>query len=266
MQKNYIFYDLETNGLDYYTTAIMQMTMLDINANIILNQYVYPFNNKIDATHIHGIDEQKLIDNNAIKTPDLCVLIKKLIRDIYGRDEVYFIAYNNFGYDQIILENNFKACNIKMPNNWYFIDIYPIIKELYPTMKPNYKLKTVFENICGVDESINFHCALTDTKCLYEIYKKIEDKYDFFIKYRRSLLQSDQINYSPISSLNGYHPNMMFERKNINTIGDIYIIFKNCACDNKRFEIYLRNNVGLYSNYLINNVIKQLNAIQYLQC
>jgi DNA polymerase III epsilon subunit-like protein len=91
--KNYVFYDLETNGLDYYTTAIMQITMLDINSNIILNQYVYPYNNKIEGTNIHGIDEQKLIDNNAIKTSDLCVLIKKLIRDTYGRNEIYLIAY-----------------------------------------------------------------------------------------------------------------------------------------------------------------------------
>ena len=29
-EKNYVFYDLETNGLDYYTTGIMQMTILDI--------------------------------------------------------------------------------------------------------------------------------------------------------------------------------------------------------------------------------------------
>lgn len=264
--KNYIFYDLETNGLDYYTTAIMQITILDINAEIILNQYVYPYNNKIEGTNIHGIDEKKLIDNNAIKTDDLCILIKKLIRNIYNRNEIYFIAYNNFGYDQIILENNFKVCNIKIPNNWYFIDLYPMIKELYPTIKPNYKLKTVFENICGIDETINFHCSLADTKCLYKIYKKIENKYDFFIKYTRSLLQSDQIYYSPISSLNGYHSNMMFERKNINTIGDMYTIFKNCEYNNDKFEIYLRNNIGIYSNYLINNVIKQLNAIKYLQC
>jgi len=35
--KHYIFYDLETNGLDYYTTGIMQITMMDINGNVLLN-------------------------------------------------------------------------------------------------------------------------------------------------------------------------------------------------------------------------------------
>ena len=45
--KNYVFYDLETNGLDYYTTGIMQITMLDIDGNILLNQYTYPYDNRI---------------------------------------------------------------------------------------------------------------------------------------------------------------------------------------------------------------------------
>ena len=47
--KNYIFYDLETNGLDYYTTGIMQISMLDFNGNLILNQYVYPYDKRIDG-------------------------------------------------------------------------------------------------------------------------------------------------------------------------------------------------------------------------
>jgi hypothetical protein len=73
--------------------------------------------------------------------------MKNVIRDKYNRDPVYLVAYNNFRYDQNILENNFKVCNIKMPLNWFFIDIFPIIKEMFPNMKPNYKLKTIYENL-----------------------------------------------------------------------------------------------------------------------
>ena len=46
-----------------------------------------------------------------IKTIEIQEL--KNIRKLFGRDDIYFVAYNNFGYDQIILENNFKICNIK---------------------------------------------------------------------------------------------------------------------------------------------------------
>lgn len=265
--KHYIFYDLETNGLDYYTTGIMQISMIDINGNVLLNQYAYPFNNKIDGTAIHGIDEQKLEDNNAVSTQELCVLIKNTIRENYGRDDVYLIAYNNFGYDQIILENNFKVSNIKVPNNWYFIDLYPVIKELYPDIKPNYKLSTVFSNICGCDETVNFHCALADTQCMYKIYKKVENfsyvtNY-LFPKYTRALLQSDDIHRSPISSLNGYNKNINFEMKNIFTVGDLYNVYMGCYYDNKDFESLLRTKFNIYSNYYISNIIKQMEVIRY---
>ena len=125
--KNYIFYDLETNGLNYYTTCIMQITLLDYNSNIIINKYVYPFDNRIEGENIHNINSKVLSDNNAITTIEMCILIKNKIREIFDREDVYFIAYNNFGYDQVILENNFKISNIKMPFNWYFIDVYPMI-------------------------------------------------------------------------------------------------------------------------------------------
>ena len=194
MNKHFIFYDLETNGLDYYTTGILQISIINGNGEIILNQYAYPFDNRIEGTEIHGIDKKKLEDNNAINACDLCILIKNTIRNIYERDDIYFIAYNNFGYDQIILENNYKKCNIKMPNNWYFIDLYPMIKELYPKIKPNYKLCTVYQFLCENNENINYHCSLQDTKCLYEIYKIISHNEYMFCKYTRSLLQSDKIN------------------------------------------------------------------------
>jgi DNA polymerase III epsilon subunit-like protein len=282
-RKNYIFYDLETNGLDYYTTGIMQISILDFDGNLVLNQYVYPYDKRIDGTEIHGIDEAKLINNNAISTLELCMLIKNILREKYNREDVYFIAYNNFGYDQIILENNFKHVGIKMPNNWYFIDFFPIIKELFPNVKPNHKLGTIFENICGKDDSINFHCALGDTIAMYKIYHKINNyagpllhlsnedgtcHYDLsymFPKYTRSLLQSNDINNSPISSLNGYNKYMKLEDKKINTIGDMYNIFKKCNVNQDHFDLYLRNNLGLYSDFYINNIKKQINAVHNLQ-
>jgi len=264
MSDNYIFYDIETNGLDYDTTGIMQITLLDVNGNIILNQYTYPFDNRIDCTAIHGIDEQKLIDNKAISTVDLCTLMKQSIRNKYGRKDIYLIAYNNFGYDQIILENNFKICGIKIPDTWYFIDLFPIVKVLYPTIKPNYKLRTVFEHICGIDESINFHCSLGDTRCLYQIFHRIDrsTRDIIFPKYTRALLQSNNIFMSPISALNGSHDSMLLEDKDIKTIGDMYTIFKNVEYDKDNFEYYLLTYLGIYSKYYIGNMFKQLNVIR----
>lgn len=258
---NYIFYDLETNGLDYYTTGIMQISILNIKGEVLLNQYTYPYDNRIDCSHIHGIDEKKLVDNNAITTVELCENIKQVLRKQYKREDVYFIAYNNFGYDQIILENNFKICGIKMPNNWFFIDLFPIIKELYPNLKPNHKLKTVYENMFKKDDSITFHSSLDDTRCIYHIFMNIKDIYNILPKYTRPLLHSFDINSAPISALYGYHDSMQLQKKNINTIGDMYKIFQN----NINFEEYIRDKYGLYSKFYINNIIKQLNIIKHLQ-
>lgn len=266
MGKNYVFYDLETNGLDYYTTGIMQISMIDVDGSVLLNQYVYPFDKRIECSSIHGIDEQKLIENNAIKTVELCELIKRVLREKYERDDVYLVAYNNFGYDQIILENNFKISGIRMPGNWFFVDLYPIIKEIYPDIKPNFKLATIFKTLCGEnDDNVQYHCALADTTCLYQIFKIVRSRNYDFSRYTRSLLQSDLIHESPIMTLNGYHVAMKLESKNIKTIGDLYCIFQKVEYKEQDFEDYLRTAYNIYSKYGISNMIKHMKVIKYLR-
>jgi hypothetical protein len=106
---------------------------------------------------------------------------------------------------------------------------------------------------------------LQDTICLYKIYKKIEENKHIFSKYTRSLLQSDMIHTAPISAMNGIHDNMFLEVKNIHTIGDLYTVYKKYHFNNIDFENYLRRELLLYSNFYINNIIKQINMIHYLQ-
>ena len=90
--------------------------------------------------------------------------VKNVIREIYGRKDVVFVAYNNFGFDQIVLERGFKLVNNKMPVNWYFMDVMPLIKNKFPDLKPNYKLATVYENLIKINknEEINYHNSLDD--------------------------------------------------------------------------------------------------------
>jgi DNA polymerase III alpha subunit (gram-positive type) len=262
-KRNYIFYDLETNGLDYYTTGILQMTMIDYNGNVLLNQYAYPFDGRIECSNIHGIDAQKLQDNNAISSIELCKLIKRTIRERYGREKVYLTAYNNFGYDQIILENNFKICGLKVPSNWYFTDLYPIIKEIYHNMKPNFKLSTVFSQLCGNNEIIQFHCALADTTCLYNIFNIISKQPCNFDKYTRSSLHSGMTLNDPISTLNGYHSVIRFEQKGLKTVGDMYKIFEKVDFNEEQFKDYLKTVYNVYSNYSVANILKYFGVIKH---
>jgi hypothetical protein len=148
------------------------------------------------------------------------------------------------------------------------IDIFPIVKEIYPNIKPNFKLSTVYGNLCKKDgdEEINFHCALEDTKCLYKVYKVVElhEKAHFYLeKYLRPLLQNRDILNANISSLNGYNKSINFERKGFFKIRDLYDIFKNKDFNEEIFEFYLKRNLGIYSSYIIVNLIKQLKIINY---
>jgi hypothetical protein len=264
--NNLIFYDLETNGLDYYTTGILQISMLDLDRNIIINNYVYPFDNRIECTHIHGIDENKLKENNALTTVDLCIHMKKILREIYGREDIYFIAYNNFGYDQVILENNFRLSKVNIPHNWYFIDLYPIIKELYKSKFLNFKLKTVYETLFPTNKNVSFHSSLDDTDCLVQIFNQlIEDNnltFDLLKKYTRTLLSDSKIFECPISTLQGYSNTINFESKNIKFVGDLFELYKKFNYDEVEFEKYLQKNVGIYSEYFLKNIVKQINVIK----
>ena len=58
---------------------------------------------------------------------------------------------------------------------------------------------------------------------------------------------------------------MVFETKNIYTIGDMYNIYKMNNFNNEEFQNYLKTQLYIYSNYYIGNMIKQLTAIHYLQ-
>jgi DNA polymerase III epsilon subunit-like protein len=262
-KDNFIFYDLETNGLDHYTTGIMQITLLDIDGNIFLNQYVYPFDKRIDGTNIHGIDEKKLIDNNAINTDELIFKLLNIINNKYNNENVFLIAYNNFGYDQIILENNFKLYNMNIPDNWYFIDMYPIIKDLYPNMANNYKLSTIYENLCGINKDIEFHTSLSDTICLYKIYKLVENNHYCFMQYLRCSLHNKNILKSKLYTFYGFNKKIPFEKYNINCIGDLYQVYKNTNFNKEIFELFLKNKLNIYSNSIVHNIVSQLNLIKH---
>lgn len=262
--KNYIFFDLETNGLDLKKSAIMQITIINIYGSIIYNKYVYPHDNKIEATQIHGIDENTLRINNAVNINQMCTDIKRILRDFYDRQDIYWVAYNNFGFDQIILENNFNIAGVKMAFNWYFVDLYPLVKEIHPEIKPNFKLSTVYRMIVEKDGNINFHSSLDDTKCLFEIFKKLNNHEDKLEKYTRSLFRECSIFKDPLTSLSGYSSGMKLENKNIGNIGDLYEIYKYCNYDKETTKEYFRNNLNIYSNFHINNMIKQMENIKYI--
>ena len=263
---NYVIYDLETNGINVVDNSIMQMTMLSTDGTILLNEYVYPFDGKIAATEIHKIDEKKLKESNALELDQLVQKVKKVIREIYGRKDVVFVAYNNFGFDQIVLERGFKLVNNKMPVNWYFMDVMPLIKNKFPDLKPNYKLATVYENLIKINknEEINYHNSLDDCMCLLEIFIKCYEFYDDFKKYTRNQLNSAFIFEEKLTKLLYYDTRMNFEFHGIKNIGDLYKLFKNNQCDIKEFQDYIKDKFEVRNGFYIKIMTNQINGIHKL--
>ncbi len=274
-----VFFDTETNGLPTENgaiqPAIMQIVIFDEEGKSIFSKYVIPYDGSVSGTFIHGISQTTLDTNNALTMRATAELIKTTLRTKYGRSRINWIAYNTFGFDQSVLEANFKAVNIKMPNNWYFTDLLPIVKVCYPDFKPNFKLGTVYRVLNNVSEQdynkLELHNADTDVMCLHAIYLKMfqENPENFkrlIRKYTRPLLSNPEILESHISVIYGYHSNIPFERFGFTKVGDFMKVFRSDAvkCDVGAFKTEL-SNMGLKcSGFITNNISSNINSINAL--
>jgi len=172
---NYIFFDLETTALDIFEARILEIAACYPQGDQFFHEYVkYPL--KITNSNIHGITQEVLAKNNAQL---LVTVLTKFVKWVEMKFDssggnIYLVAYNNLGYDKPVLEMNFKRVGMKIPENWYFMDPYPQIKELYPTNDKlkNLKLTTLYKYFFN-RELIGAHGALADTKALYEVYLKV---------------------------------------------------------------------------------------------
>jgi DNA polymerase III epsilon subunit-like protein len=264
--KNVIFFDLETNGTrPFYKSAIMQISFKSYDEQINENIYVFPYDNIIGATEIHGIDSDVLINKNAISSE---VMLNKLLQQFSNTNErYYFVAYNNFGFDQNVLEYHFKIHHLVVPQNWLFLDILPYIQQNYQEIRKNggYKLSNVYDIMCKKEgELINFHNAEDDVYCLSEIYKKLELEKNKIGPYIRGGYTNNEILKSPISSCMGYAPFFGFERKGVNSISDLMDQYKKMECNIDLFRLYLKQKIGIYSEMYLNKICEQIVVLNEL--
>ena len=273
-----VFFDTETNGLPKENgaiqPAIMQIVIFNQDGNSIFSKYVIPYDGVVSGTQIHGISQTTLNTNNALTMRETAESIKSTLRRIYGRKRINWVAYNTFGFDQSVLEANFKAVGIKMPINWYFSDLLPIVKELYPGM-PKYKLGFVYRFLNDIsDEEFNkleLHNADTDVMCLYSIYLRISQDFSeifqrLFRTYTRPQLSNPEILNSHISVLNGYYPKIPFERFGFSKVRDFVKVFNSdvVKCDVPLFKAELSNMGHKCNGFITINIVCNINSINSL--
>jgi DNA polymerase III epsilon subunit-like protein len=262
-----LFYDLETTGLDTSIAAIMQMAVMDENNNVLINSYIYPYDGIISGTNIHGIDENKLKENNALECKNALENFINIIKSNFNEEDIYLIAYNNFGYDQQVLEYNLNRFQLKLPDNWYFTDLYPYFRYKYRFHKfENFKLSTVFQNLIrqlSLDENHKLHDGLFDVIMLKELYDKHKnEKYIILNNHTRQQLSNKKILFCNINLIDGYSTKCNFKKNNINLIGDLMNIYNNL--DEDDMNNYLNNNINIKQSFYRNKVLCELKNIKYL--
>jgi DNA polymerase III epsilon subunit-like protein len=273
-----VFFDTETNGLPRENgaiqPAIMQIVIFDDKGKSIFSKYVIPYDGVVAGTFIHGISQITLDTNNALTMRQTAESIKSTLRRLYGRSRINWVAYNNFGFDQSVLEANFKAVGIKMPINWYFSDLLPIVKELYPGMS-KYNQGFMYKYLKKISDedfkNLELHNANTDVMCLYSIYLKIsqdfpDDFKELFRIFTRPQLSNPEILDSDISVLNGYHKKVPFDDAGFFKVRDFVKVFKS---DVVKFDVPLfkseLSNMGLKCNgFITNNIVCNINSINSL--
>jgi len=267
-KTNYIIYDTETTGLDVCTVDILQISIIDGNSgDVLLNQYVLPYNGVIAGTHIHGIDEHILKNNNAISLALLFEKIVRILRDKFGRQDIVWVAYNNFGYDQLVFESNCKKANCRMPDCWKFMDLLPFVRNKFTHISPNYKLASVYKTLIKQPNNappIQFHNALADTLCLFKVFQVCQLFEEEFHLYIRPKLDSMHILNEKIVILSGYHHCMNFEKYGFYTLGDMYAKYRSLDCRVYEFSNYLTQELNVRVKYRANQMAKEINMIHIL--
>jgi DNA polymerase III epsilon subunit-like protein len=252
----YLFYDFETNGIDAKNCGILQMAVMKEDGTVLFNQYMYPYDGKIDAVEIHGIDQKKLVENNAIPSYDFLKSLKECIQIQYGTENpIYWVAYNNFGYDQIVMESHFKRMEEDFPTNWYFGDLYPFMKQHLPQLS-SHKLKSVYEHIEPKNTGISYHCALADTTCLVRMMKYVKSKgleEHFHQKYIRGSFHHTILK-SPIGTLGGGGIIPILQSKGLHQVNDLYQMF--CEKGEEGTKSYFQKTLKLKYGYqgMINQI------------
>ncbi len=264
-----IYYDLETNGKrPFYQSAIMQMALSSTLLPKPRNMYVYPYDDIIGATEIHGIDEKKLNEEKAISSRALLEELLQLFSDssvIY-----YFLAYNNFGFDQNVLEYHFRHHQMKVPQNWFFVDIMPFIQRYYPDFRKNggYKLSNVYQFLCkeceGKEKKLDFHTAHDDVYALEMVCKTLNPKRAALQPYIRGAYTNGGIMLSPISAIAGYAHFFGFEKKKIHRIQDLHMEYTKVGKKPEILKAFLKEQVGIYSNFYLEKIIEQIQILDEL--
>lgn len=169
----YIIFDLETTGLNVEKEYIVEIAALAVSSGERFHCYVMPpGRGKIGGTDFHGLTRDILRGKAAKGTKAaLADFLGWVYRTAYTGKPLCFVAHNNFGYDQLILENEYVRNRMEMINCFY-ADSCPFFKGMGKF--ENGKLSTIYETLFG-EKFENAHTASADVDALYACLQTVPD-------------------------------------------------------------------------------------------
>lgn len=248
-----LVYDLETTELDVFEAEILEIAVSTMDKSAVFHQYIYP-TKPIANAHIHGIDEAVLKEKNALPIGSALHNLDNFLRQ-FGDQTIYLIAHNNFGYDQMVLENVMRKEGATMPTQVRFADSLPIIKKLYPEIGyGNYNLSNLHEHFLKTPLN-NAHSALADIYGLIKIIEKTQIL-DRIVSFYRPSAKHCNVQQFPIE-LFGEQLNfskkiiMAMKKQKVNYLGDLLNI--------SDIDLFLMGACNIYSEGMRSKIKQQVN-------
>lgn len=186
LNRDLIFLDVETTGLDVIKDRILQLAMIkyfkDGRAPVEFNEIINPgIPISQEAYNIHGIGPKEVANKAGFK--EWSARIYEFIGD------ADLAGYNSIRFDFPILEEEFARCGYDLNlNKRKLIDVQRIFYKMEPRT-----LKAAYRFYCG-EVLIDAHDALADIRATVEVLKGQIERY----KDSSYTDENDQIIENPV--------------------------------------------------------------------
>lgn len=160
--NNFVTIDIETTGLSYRNSEIIEIAAKDLKSGETFKSYIRGVIIPNEITNITGITQDE-VNTNGI---DLKIALKNLINFI---GDSYIIAQNGIRFDIPFLTYHCLKCDLNF--NVKTIDTMIISKSQFPFEK-SHSLKTLCERYEVAYDANKHHEALYDVEITEEVFKK----------------------------------------------------------------------------------------------
>lgn len=172
-------FDLETTGLDHRHHKITELSLLNIEENVIFSRMIHPEQDlTVKAMEITG---KSLIDFQYCQP--FHSHVDDILEFVGDRPNTFLIGHNIDNFDKPFLKKEFERAGRTLPTSWKFIDTLKVSRLLFPHFP-----KHTQSSLCEYFKisNTNAHSAAKDVMDLQLIFRKLVENSSVEKLYRLS--------------------------------------------------------------------------------